>query len=441
LSLKDKGTEIPKENTYPEEIITEEEFLKLVHNAAIEVLRISIFLEDVKKEQKVFNKKLFYVIASVSRDLEDFLDDYGAKNNRTWHFFRELIASARNFGFIAFLVEHIEKSHTGPKEQKLFKEYFEETNEIKSYFNQVLLHIFKLIREEARKLKISFPPKGLGEMYYYDIPSNKTLPQNLEEGEAKNEREKVIKICSEYINTIKEFEELECNCFYSANELRKIVPQKINEEKIRRFELFIHNLESVYDTYVKDTAIESEDARLNQLRTQISITLHLLEIARGLVHFFERHEKINELLEIAIPNNNVLNCAVNWALHYANQIMETSRVLADELLKEYTSIDSIELPVPKELGFHLRPSTLVAKVVNHYGSDVYMIVGEDRFDAKSILSITWAGGKIAREKIEKVKFVGDKRVLKDLEILASVNYGEDHMGKDQPLPKELSYLR
>jgi phosphotransferase system HPr-like phosphotransfer protein len=122
-------------------------------------------------------------------------------------------------------------------------------------------------------------------------------------------------------------------------------------------------------------------------------------------------------------------------------MMLSGRMLADELLKEYTAMDSIELPVPKDLGFHLRPSTLVAKVVNHYGSDVYMVVGQDKFDAKSVLSLTWAGGKIAREKIEKVTFVGDKRVLKDLKTLASVNYGEDLMGTDRPLPKVLSYLR
>ena len=70
-----------------------------------------------------------------------------------------------------------------------------------------------------------------------------------------------------------------------------------------------------------------------------------------------------------------------------------------------------------------------------------MIVGEDKFDASSILSITWAGGKIARDNIQTVKFEGDKRALRDLEILAGVNYGEDTMGKDMPLPKELSYLR
>jgi hypothetical protein len=49
-------------------------------------------------------------------------------------------------------------------------------------------------------------------------------------------------------------------------------------------------------------------------------------------------------------------------------------------------------------------------------------------------------GKIKKEGIRKVKFKGDKRALDDLKILAEVNYGEDHMGKGIPLPKELSYL-
>lgn len=423
------------------EVITEEEFLKLVNNAAIDVLRIALFLSDVKKTQKVFNKKLFYVIAGTSRDLEDFLDDHGAKNNRTWNVFRDLVASARSFGFIAFLVEHIEKSHTGPHEQELLRAYFEKTKRVKRYLNQLLIYIFKLILEEAEKLHMSFPPKGLSEKYYYDIPADKILPQNLDEGEAKDEREKVIKICSEYINTINDFADFKCDHSYTRKKLLGMIPHKVNEEKIRKFELFMHNLESVYDTYVKDTTIATEDVRLDQLRTLISITLHLLEIARGLAHFYERHEKINAILENGIKGNSVLNCTVNWALHYTHMMMQTSKTLANDLLKDYAAMESVQLPIPKQLGFHLRPSTLVAKVVNHYGSDVYMLVGEDRFDAKSILSITWAGGKIAREKIENVTFVGDKRVLKDLEILASVNYGEDHMGKDQPLPKELSYLR
>ena len=48
---------------------------------------------------------------------------------------------------------------------------------------------------------------------------------------------------------------------------------------------------------------------------------------------------------------------------------------------------------------------------------------------------------IAKENITKVTFEGDERALKDIEILAGVNYGEDSMGKGIPLPKELSYLK
>ena len=83
MNKKEKETEIPKATTtHLMEIISEEEFLKLVHNAVSDVLRLSLFLEDLKSNEKVFNKKLFYAILTVSRDLEDFLDAHGAKNNR-----------------------------------------------------------------------------------------------------------------------------------------------------------------------------------------------------------------------------------------------------------------------------------------------------------------------------------------------------------------------
>ncbi|MCD4804901.1 MAG: HPr family phosphocarrier protein, partial [Desulfobacterales bacterium] len=101
----------------------------------------------------------------------------------------------------------------------------------------------------------------------------------------------------------------------------------------------------------------------------------------------------------------------------------------------------ISVGVPVKLGFHSRPSLLVAKIVRHYGGQVELCVGEDRFDASSVLDIQWAGGKIQKENITEVKFEGDVRALRDIKILTSVNYGEDTMGKGVPLPKELSYLK
>jgi phosphotransferase system HPr-like phosphotransfer protein len=97
--------------------------------------------------------------------------------------------------------------------------------------------------------------------------------------------------------------------------------------------------------------------------------------------------------------------------------------------------------IPVKLGFHCRPSLLVAKIVQHFGGEVELVVGGDRFDASSVLDIQWAGGKIQKENIAEVVFEGDTRALADIKILAGVNYGEDTMGKGVPLPNELSYLR
>ena len=94
-----------------------------------------------------------------------------------------------------------------------------------------------------------------------------------------------------------------------------------------------------------------------------------------------------------------------------------------------------------KLGFHSRPSLMVAKIVQYYGGQVELCVGNDRFDASSVLDIQWAGGKIQKENVTEVRFEGDARALKDLEILAGVNYGEDTMGKGVPLPNELKYLK
>ena len=170
-----------------------------------------------------------------------------------------------------------------------------------------------------------------------------------------------------------------------------------------------------------------------------------------LLHFYERHlheagykniyKKVQERLSALIDPKILLDRAINYGFYYVCHYLTTGRDLAQEILNENIERSSITVGVPVKLGFHVRPSLLVAKTVQHYGGQVELCVGRDRFDASSVLDIQWAGGKIQKENITQVTFEGDVRALRDLEILASVNYGEDSMGKGIPLPKELSYLR
>lgn len=52
-----------------------------------------------------------------------------------------------------------------------------------------------------------------------------------------------------------------------------------------------------------------------------------------------------------------------------------------------------------------------------------------------------AMGKIDVDAKLKASFVGDKRVLNAIELLAESGYGEDKFGNNVPLPEELAYLR
>ena len=52
-----------------------------------------------------------------------------------------------------------------------------------------------------------------------------------------------------------------------------------------------------------------------------------------------------------------------------------------------------------------------------------------------------AMGKIDVEMELNATFVGDKRVLADIKLLARSGYGEDSFGNNIPLPEQLTYLR
>lgn len=418
-------------------------FRTLAEEYAHGLLSQCMVVEGVNPERMIRSRAFLSMLIANARMLEDFLDDHGARRNKRWFYFRELVATARGFGQTGYLIVFIQKRYPPDSiELKDFTEFFRRLEQVRHFHEKALTYIFKKLLLRARELGIQPSPKNFDPVEENISLEHLPLPITKVRTFYGNEEKDIAKICSLYQNLAQNFDPVACHTDkQKVKKIKQIVPDVINEECIRSFELEMHNLESVYDTYVNDRSREDKDPRLSHLRNYISIPLLLLEAARAWTHFYERHPKIHQEIHREMQTECILDYIVTWALYYCRKFVAYGKNLAEELLEDYTSKGSIELPIPRNLGFHLRPATLVAKIVNHYGSEVSMYVGEDRFDASSILSITWAGGKLARDNIQKVTFVGDKRTLKDLEILASVNYGEDTMGKDQPLPKELSYLR
>jgi phosphotransferase system HPr-like phosphotransfer protein len=277
------------------------------------------------------------------------------------------------------------------------------------------------------------------------------LDYDIDDENRDQQKQHIVKIASEFLNILKNFDQIKFYERYSLPEILSLVPDKINEVEIRRFEMLVHNLQSAFDTYVIHGGFRFGNRKLKQLRGFFSVVFHLLQMVGRLLHFYERHlyeagykntyKKVQERLASLIDPTKLLDCTINYGLYYVCHFLALGKEHARMILNENIERSSIRVGVPQKLGFHARPSLLVAKIVQHYGGQVELVVGEDRFDAGSVLDIQWAGGKIQKENVKEVVFEGDSRTLMDIEILAAVNYGEDMMGKGILLPKDLKYLK
>ncbi|MCW7755192.1 HPr family phosphocarrier protein [Desulfobotulus sp. H1] len=380
------------------------------------------------------------------------MDFHGAKNNRTWYFYRELAATVRHISLGCYAQQHI-----------LNRMDFYELGDVDSFrlegektlefLNSILIRVAPVILEEAAKLEISLPGASFEPQDFPGVITSEVLEHNIDDDEdaLPFQSHYIVKIASEFIKTSKDFDQFGFYEPYSYAEMLELVPDKVNEAEIRRFQVLVHNLQSSFDTYVIHGGYRFGNRRLKQLRAHFSVSFHLLQIVSRLLHYYERHlrvrgfkdsyKKVQEILCDYVDPEILLSRTVNYALYYVNHFLNSGTQLAKELLNEHVEQATITVGIPVKLGFHSRPSLMVAKIVQHYGGRVDLCVGDALFDASSVLDIQWAGGKIQKEGLQDVAFRGDIRALKDIQILASVNYGEDSMGKGIPLPRELAYLR
>jgi len=398
----------------------------------------------------VFTKKLYSKLISCSQLLEDFLDFHGAKNSANWYFYRELTAAVRHLSLGGYSQKHISN--------RLMFYDLSDVDDFRTkgyatldFLTKALIDLAPVILEEARRLGIPIPEESFDPAEYPGVSTSEILAYDIDDEDKDLQKKNVVKIASDFLRISHKFDQLGFYEPYDQEEIKAIVPSKINEVEIRRFEMLVHNLQSSFDTYVIHGGYRFGNRKLKQLRGSFSVVFHLFQMIGRLLHFYERHlheagykniyKQVQDRLSAIVDPGTLLEHTINYGLYYACHFLSKGKDLAQEILNENIERSRIEVGIPVKLGFHSRPSLLVAKIVQYYGGQVEMVVNQDRFDASSVLDIQWAGGKIQKENVETVAFEGDVRALTDIEILAGVNYGEDTMGKGVPLPKELKYLK
>lgn len=425
-------------------------FAEKVRIFSSDYLKCCVYITNFDSPRYLFTKMLFSKLIGTSQVLEDFLDYHGAKNSKEWYFYRELSAAVRHLSLAGYSQTHI-------LNRIVFyglpdSETFEKEGTATLYFlRKTLMKLAPVIVEEARRLNIPIPAESYEMEDFPGITTGEMLDYDIDDTDKDLQKKNIVKIASELLSIAATFEPLGFYKPYDLAEILRLVPDRVNEVEMRRFEMLVHNLQSSFDTYVIHGGFRFGNRKLKDLRGYFSVVFHLLQMIGRLLHFYERHlheagykdsyKKVQDQLSVLIDPEILLDRTINYGLYYVCHYFATGKDLAREILNENIERSSITVSVPVKLGFHSRPSLLVAKTVQYYGGQVELCVGNDRFDASSVLDIQWAGGKIQKENIAEVTFEGDVRALKDIEILARVNYGEDSMGKGIPLPRELNYLR
>jgi len=413
-------------------------------------LKCCTYIAHFDVSRYVFTKKLYSKLISCSQLLEDFLDFHGAKNSMNWYFYRELTAAVRHLSLGGYSQKHI-SNRLIFYDLSDVDDFRDKGYATLDFLTNSLINLAPVILEEAQRLGIPIPDESFDPMDFPGVSTSEILDYDIDDQDKDLQKKNVVKIASDFLRISHKFDQLGFYEPYDQEEIKAIVPSKINEVEIRRFEMLVHNLQSSFDTYVIHGGYRFGNRKLKQLRGSFSVVFHLFQMIGRFLHFYERHlleagykniyKQVQDRLAAIVNPEILIDHTINYGLYYACHFLSTGKDLAHEILNENIERSRIEVGIPIKLGFHSRPSLLVAKIVQHYGGQVEMVVNNDRFDASSVLDIQWAGGKIQKEDVDTVAFEGDVRALNDIEILASVNYGEDTMGKGVPLPKELKYLK
>jgi len=435
-------------SAYPQpliQIISEQEFLPFVQETCREFFRVYNLLKTLVREEADFTKKFYAHLFQNAEILETFLDEHGARDNRTWFFFSEAVASIRNLGMAAFFIQHLLDRYPlynliEPDPNK--ERFYADARGTLEFLNQSILNLFRAAVKTGQENGLILPADSISLDEFREIQSNKQLPKNVSEEQVKDEDERVIDLCEKIS---KAAELMGKACIGQTDDLvqlKKLNRETINEKSSRMFNNLIHSVQSEFDTYIKNTQMMHKHEYLKHLRDYAVLSLHLQEVVLWLSHFYERHEDDIRQGECRAQISNLVDKAellkkiINFAFYYSNVYIREGANLCEKILPAILKTVRYEVPIPQPHGFHARPSTYISLIARKHETDVFLILDEEKYNVKSVMSLLQAGGMIADKGDQTVIFEGDKRALDDIRILASHNYCED-----SDLPPQLNYLR
>ncbi len=428
-----------------EVIVVETAFAPLLGQQSAPFCRLSNAL--LTERERPWSKGDLYRLAHAANELESFLDDHGAKFNRSYALIRELVASVRWLSLAGFSLSHLEsrlesyglgvslsEAEAGALRASLTTS--------RSFLQRSSVELLSRMRQDFSRLGAAWDiSTEATEANDFDA-IRRRLPRNIGQDEPGDDTQRIAEIASKYISACTMLEGLRIQRLEGAQDRRRKIAAICKEEQARVYEATVHNLQSTYDTYIKNTVVEAKDDRLARLRGHLSAALHLLETTTVLAHFLERHElEVREdssgrVIAGLVDGDQVQALMLNELLFWADALMQHGRAAAEALLPTYMELRELRVELPPHLKLHARPAALIVNIVGHHGTPVELEVDGKRCNAGSILEVLIAVG--SNPEARTYVFRGDVKPLRDISELFAGSLGEDGL---ENLPASLHYLR
>ncbi len=430
--------------SFLEKVVPEQDYRSLLDNRSQPFFRL---IHTLLATQERWQKRHYFLLLSEADELESFLDDYGARWNRTYNYFTELTASVRGLAIAGLSLEHLSRRMKGygvlsrqdPADAAAAKEAIASS---RSFVQSSLSTFLGAMREEAAALGLTAPKLGFaGDGFAHEV-QRFSLPRNVGQEEIQDEEQRIAEVASKYLQACAMFDQARVRQIEDGARREDWLREHCSEELARVYEATVHNLQSAYDTHIKNTVLEAGDERLSALRGHVSSSLHLLEAVTQLTHFVERHESgertetAERLLADLVDRGAARAVTLNQLLYWAARFLDGGREIAEQLLPSYTNVQTLEVEVAEGVTVHARPASLIVAIVNHYGTPVEMEVRGQMCNAGSILELMIVIGSYPDAR--KYTFHGDENPLRDIGLLFESRLGEDGIAT---LPDALAYLR
>ena len=379
-------------------IIRNEEFKDIIQNDLRDLVSLTIGISKITVKE--LNRPMLGRLLMEAEKCEELIDAYGIKQNAYWYPLRKAIGVIRSYSRVAYNFLHLRYTAPFYNLLDLEQDFYVGLEDSISCLFESFLKRLETFSDFLNKVGLTEDIRALDSYPFCESLVKCRLEDTLEWTPLESGGETAVYLASSFLNLAEESRFIKEACQKKTDNYSSIIPDVVNEEILRLMSNSFHNLQSKYDTILFHSSITREDEKLPQLRGQISVVYHLLETTTLLIHYFQRHE-----MQLADPSEDMqqhfdqlFHIMVDFCMYFAQQYISAAQTLCKNILKTYSEEDTITVPIPNYRGFHVRPSTLIAKIVIHYGSEVEMKMGNHVYNAAMPLELFRANEEINLSK-------------------------------------------